>query len=179
VLAILLLVFPLFKLKAGPRLVAFIAVPALVMADYLFTSAGLTSRLLSIGAEGTGFAAALLDPSLNLRVGHIYFTLGVNLIDSLLLQTPLTFMDQYNAFAKNSGLFIETGSDFILSAAGELIYGSGSFGLVLLLTVLYFAQARSISGLAKTEKIAFIMICMLNPISLSNFFLVLYANRRT
>jgi hypothetical protein len=178
VLALILLIFPLLKLKARLRMAALIALPALALVDFLFTSAGLTSRLQSIGADGAGLASLLLDPSLNLRVGHLVFTLGANFFDSVLLLSPLGFMDQYNAFAQNSGLFIDTGSDFILPALGELIYGSGIFGLLLLARVLYLAQARSTGSPAKFEKIFFALMCMLNPISLSNFFLVLYLNRR-
>ncbi len=179
VLALLLMVFPLVKLRPRYRWIVLALLPALVIADFLFTSAGLTSRLLSISAEGVGLSSLLLDPSLNLRAGHLYFTLWVNLLDSLTLQSPLAFMVQYNAFAQASGVFIETGSEFVLSAAGEQIYGAGPFGLLLLLTVLYRAQARSSRPGAKIEKVLFITVCMLNPFTLANFFLVLYANRRT
>lgn len=178
VLALILLIFPLLKFKARLRLAALVALPVLALADFLFTSAGLTSRLQTIGADGAGIAALLLDPSLNLRVGHLVFTLGANFFDSVLLLSPLGFMDQYNAFAQDSGVFIETGSDFILPALGELIYGSGVFGLLLLVRVLYLAQTRSTGAAARFEKIFFTLMCMMNPISLSNFFLILYLNRR-
>ena len=178
VLALILLIFPLLKLKARLRMAALVALPTLALFDFFFTSAGLTSRLQSIGADGTGLTSLLLDPSLNLRVGHLVFTLGVNFFNSLLLQSSLGFMEQYNTFAQNSGLFIDTGSDFILPALGELIYGSGVFGLLLFLRVIYLAQKRSAGTSAKFEKIFFTFMCMLNPISLSNFFLVLYLNRK-
>jgi hypothetical protein len=178
VLAMVLLVFPLVKLKARLQLIALVVLPALVGADYLFREAGLTSRLLSIGAEGSDLAAVLLDPSLNLRAGHIWFTLVENFGKSMLMQTPPQFMLEYNAFAQSTGVLNDTESNFILSAAGELIYGAGPFGLLLILTVLYQAQRASTGAVAKVEKVLFITMCMLNPISLSNFFLVLYANRR-
>jgi len=178
VLAMLLLVFPLLKLKARLQLTALVVLPVLVGADYLFREAGLASRLLSISAEGSDLASVLLDPSLNLRAGHIWFTLVENFSESMLMQNPPQFMLEYNAFAQSTGVLIDTESNFVLSAAGELIYGAGPFGLLLLLTVLHRAQRGSTGTMAKVEKVAFIAMCMLNPISLSNFFLVLYANRR-
>jgi len=178
VLALILLIFPLLKLKARLRMATLMALLGLTILDFFFSSAGLISRLQSIGGDGSGLASLLLDPSLNLRAGHIVFTLGVNLFDSLLLLSPLGFMDQYNAFAQSSGLFIDTGSNFILPALGELIFGCGIIGLLLVANVLYLSQARSVGTSAKFEKIFFALMCMLNPISLSNFFLILYLNRR-
>ena len=144
----------------------------------MFTDAGLTARLSSIAADGSGLAASLLDPSLNLRFGHVYFTLFENLSSSLWLTSPVDFMEQYNRFAADSGVFIETGSNFILSAAGELIYGSGIAGALLLFFVIRKARAESSTPGRKLEKTAFIIACMLNPISLSNAFLIIYAQQK-
>ncbi len=144
----------------------------------MFTSAGLTSRLTSIAAGGSGLASTLLDPSLNLRFGHLYFTLYENLFASLSLTSPVDFMEQYNRFAADSGVFIETGSNFILPAAGELIYGSGIAGAMLLYFFIRKARAEASTPGRKLVKTAFIISCMLNPISLSNAFLIIYAQQK-
>lgn len=177
VLAMLLFVFPVLKLKARLKLFTLVVLPILVAADYFYREAGLSARLLNIFSGGSDIAAALLDPSFNLRAGHIWFTLVDNFGKSMLLQTPPQFMEEFNAFAQSTGLLIDTQSNFVLTAAGELIYGAGPFGLLLLLTVLHYAQSTCTGWQSKFEKVLFIVSCMLNPISLSNFFLVLYINR--
>jgi hypothetical protein len=119
----------------------------------------------------------VLDPSLNLRLGHIYFTLFVNLVPSLLLTSPIDFMTQYNSFARDYGIFMDTGNNFILTGLGDLIYGSGFVGALLMIAVIRRAQAQSSTRAQKVEKAVFILACMLNPIYLSNIFLVMYAQR--
>jgi hypothetical protein len=166
------------KLRMHPRIAVFIVTPLLGIAYYLFITGGLTSRLSSFSTTESGLAGLLLDPSLNLRFGHLYFTLYKNLFDSLLLISPISFMSQYNSFALDSGVFIETGSNFILPAAGELIYGSGIVGALLLILFILKASAQCTTPVKKLEKVAFIAACMLNPISLSNMFLIMYAQQK-
>jgi hypothetical protein len=179
-LAVLLLLFPLMKLSVKLRVAVVVGIPLLVLADYQLTSAGVTSRLFSLMYGEVGAASSLLlDPSLNLRIGHVYFTLVENLVDSLLLTSPVSFMAHYNGFAFDSRIFIDTGSNFILPAAGELIYGSGLAGVLLLVVFLARAQAQCATRAERVGKIAFIIACMLNPISLSNVFLVMYAQRKS
>jgi hypothetical protein len=177
-LAFLLLVFPLMKLKMRWRIGALLAVLVLVFSDYVLSSAGLTLRVASVAATTGGLASAVFDPSLNIRLGHIYFTLVENVWQSLLFVSPVDFMNQYNVFADNSRIFIETGSNFILTAAGDLIYGSGAVGALLFLAFIRAAQRQSSTWPKKLEKLAFIAACMLNPIYLSNIFLVMYAQRK-
>jgi hypothetical protein len=177
-LAFLLLLFPLMKLKMRWRITAILAIPLLVFIDYLSTSAGINARLESFVSPTAGIAAAVLDPSLNIRLGHIYFTLVANLRQSLLMSSPVDFMNQYNAFVSDMPIFIETGSNFILTAIGDLIYGYGPFGALLLFVFIRKAQSQSATRAKKFEKFAFIVACMLNPIYLSNVFLVMYAQRR-
>ena len=177
--ALLLLVFPLMKLRRMHlRISVLIVIPLLGIAYYLFITGGLTSRLSSFSTTESGLAGLLLDPSLNLRFGHLYFTLYKNLFDSLLLISPISFMSQYNSFALDSGVFIETGSSFILPAAGELIYGSGIVGALLLILFILKARAQCTTPAKKLEKVAFIAACMLNPISLSNMFLIMNAQQK-
>jgi hypothetical protein len=177
-LAFALLLFPLRRLTMRWRVAAILAIPVLVGIDYLFTSAGLTLRVTSIASTPEGLAAVVLDPSVNLRLGHIYFTLIQNGWQSLLWISPVDFMNQYNAFADTSRIFIETGSNFILPAVGDLIYSYGWVGALLLLVFIRRAQSQSVTRTEKLEKLAFIGACMLNPIYLSNVFLVMYAQRR-
>jgi hypothetical protein len=177
VLAMLLLVFPLWKLRPLIRFSAVALLGLLVLADFYAGSAGLVGRVASIASlgTGTGIASIIFDASLNLRVGHIYFTMFLNLIPELELRSPVGFMAQYNAFAAQSGIFMDTGSDYILPAIGEMIYGAGVVALALLFVFVRRALARCSTRRAKFQRFVFIMACMINPISLSNIFLVLYA----
>jgi hypothetical protein len=177
-LAFALLLFPLMKLKMRWRIAALLAIPLLVSFDYLLTSAGLTLRVASVASTAQGLAAAVLDPSVNIRLGHIYFTLIQNFWQSLFWTSPVDFMNQYNAFADTSRIFMETGSNFILTSAGDLIYSYGLVGALLLALFIRKAQSQSATRAEKFEKFAFIGACMLNPIYLSNVFLVMYAQRR-
>lgn len=177
-LAFALLLFPLMKLKLRWRIIAMLAIPLLVSFDYLLSSAGLTLRVSNIASTTQGLAAAMLDPSVNIRLGHIYFTLIQNFWRSLFWLSPVDFMNQYNAFADTSRIFMETGSNFILTSAGDLIYSYGLVGALLLWLFIRKAQRQCVTRAEKLEKLAFIGACMLNPIYLSNVFLVVYAQRR-
>ncbi|MCM3900441.1 MAG: hypothetical protein ND866_01930 [Pyrinomonadaceae bacterium] len=176
--ALVLLVFPLMKLRMQPRIPIFIVILLMGIAYTLFITGSISSRISIFSTTESGFAGLLLDPSLNLRIGHLYFTLYKNRFDSLLLISPSSFMSQYNSFARDSGVFIETGSNFILPAAGELIYGSGIVGALLLVLFILKARDQCTTPAKKFEKVAFIAACMLNPISLSNVFLVMYAQQK-
>jgi hypothetical protein len=177
-LALGLFVFPLMKLKPRYRIMVIIAVPVLALADYSLTAAGLTSRLSNVGS-GDSLVDLILDPSLNLRLGQIYFTLYENLRASLLFASPVDFMAQYNDFANKTPFLLETGVNYILTSAGDLIYGGGPVGALLIFMFIRKAQAQAATRAKKFEKVAFIAACMLNPIPLSNVFLVIYAQRKT
>ena len=177
-LAFLLLGFPLLKLPWRLRVPVILAIVGLIGADYAFSASGVTSRVLAFNQGAENLAAILLDPSLNLRVGHVYFTLYENLANSLLFGGEISFMQQYNAFAAGSSLFIDTGSNFILTALGDVIYGTGMVGLVLLMLFFRSSLAACDTLRAKVQKGAFMLACMLNPISMSNIFLILYAQKK-
>lgn len=85
-------------------------------------------------------------------------------------------MADYNQFAVASGSYIDTGSNFILPALGELVYSSGPFGLALAIGIILFAVKAS--PRRWVEKIAFISVCLLNPLQISNPFLLIYALQR-
>jgi hypothetical protein len=176
-LAIVLLVFPLLKQTFKVRLQVVAAVAMLVVGDYALTSSGFIARVLS-GASGAEAASVVLDPSLNLRAGHIYFTLVDNLFRSLGFLGKLDFMGDYNLFAQNSGVFIETESSFILPTAGDIVYGAGMLGALFLLVLLRTAWDTCATTWARVGKVAFLLFCLLNPISISNIFLVLYIQKK-
>lgn len=176
VLAILLLIFPLTKLGWRMGAVAIVLAAVALTAEYAFGLGGIEQTLGRFNVQES-LLSVFGDPSLNLRVGHIFFTLYEHVWDSLTFATSIDFMNQYNSFARRGGLFIDTGSNFILPAAGELVYSSGVFGLVLIYAVIRRALALSVSRSAKIEKLTLILVCLLNPIPLSNPFLVMYAQK--
>jgi len=147
-------------------------------AEYAFGLGGIEQTLGRFDVQES-LLNVFSDPSLNLRVGHIFFTLYEHVWDSLTFATSIDFMNQYNSFARRGGLFIDTGSNFILPAAGELVYSSGVFGLVLIYAVIRRSLAASVSRSAKIEKLMLILVCLLNPIPLSNPFLVMYAQKNS
>lgn len=177
-LAMVLLVFPLMKLSGRYLAGSMLILMTLVFSDYYLSLTGVTARIMSIFSDSVNLSSIFLDESLNLRVGHIYFTLYENLIPSLLLLGSIDFMADYNSFASESGLFINTGSNYILPAIGEMIYGAGFLAVLLWISFLNRAQETCMTKKEKIEKIIFIIACMLNPISMSNIFLILYATRR-
>jgi hypothetical protein len=178
-LGFLMLGFPLMRLQRRVKIAALIGVPVFILAEYSLSSAGLVSRVSGVALDPENLAAALVDPSLNLRLGHLYFTVFVHFWDSLLLLTPIDFKAEYNNFAANSGVFVATGNNMILPAVGELIYSSGLPGALLMALVIYNAQKQASTRLDKIEKIAFLIACMVNPIPLANIFLIMYAQQKT
>ena len=177
-LGLLLLVFPLLKLNVKWRLFALLSVPLLIIGDYSMTSAGVASRVSGMASFGDGIMRLALDPSLNLRAGHIYFTLWANFWSSVLMMAPVDFMNQYNAFAGGSVVFVPTGSNFILSGVGDMIYSFGAIGALLLVLFIKKSQERLATPVKKIIDVGFMLACVLNPIYLSNVFLVLYARQK-
>lgn len=174
VLAMALLIFPFLRLSRRLQVLTLLALPLLVVVDFVVSSSGILARLMSISTGGSS-SGALSDASLNLRIGHVYFTLWVNLWKSLTFQGRLEFMEHYNDFAIASGVFIETGSNFILPVAGELVYGSGILGLALIIVFLCKIYPRTGSTWSRFLKFGFIVACLFNPVSISNAFLLIYA----
>jgi hypothetical protein len=174
VLAILLLVFPLWRLALGWRIFAIAGTFLLAGAEYAISGAGVVARLIAILSGDSGVAGAVGDASLNLRFGHIYFTLVENLIPSIFYYSPVSFMEQYNEFALRSGIFMPTGSDFILPAIGELLYGGGIIAGAIFLILLARAAQGGVTIWLSAQRMAFVVACMLNPISIANPFLIAY-----
>ena len=175
ILAILLLGFLFAYLRPAAVLAGALLLALLVFLDASVNEAGLTARLAGFRSIQRGLINVMLDVSLNLRAGHIWFTLGENLLPELLFRNPVQFRMEYNNFAAATGILVQTETNVILPMAGELIYGGGlfGFGIVLLLIVkaarsgpnLWFGFVRGL----------FVFACLLNPISIANPLLIFYA----
>lgn len=181
-LAILLLGFPVSRLKLRAKVLAFGGGILVLLLGGVLTD-GISARLAVFqNADMSNpffLYSFLIDPSLNLRVGHIYFTLWHNLLPSLTLTTPLQFQDDYNSFAIGSGLFIRTASNFILPSAGEMVYEAGIAGLALIFMIARRGQTLVKTRSAKLFKAAFIVACMLNPVPISAIFFIMYIQKKT
>ncbi len=178
VLALLLLGFPFLYLRTPVKLLAAGATTLLVFADAAFNQAGLTARLGGFHSAGEGLVGILVDPSLNLRFGQIWFTLWENVVRELAFASAVSFGDQYNAFGAATGFLIPTESDFILPMAGELIYDSGVIGLAIVVLLMRHAWAGGASTGEKLIRLAFVAACLVNPVSVANPFLVFFVLQR-
>lgn len=179
-LSLLLLGFAGAYMRPAELLAAGLFFLVVLLADFAINpGGGLSARLTSLTDFGTGLVALLLDPSLNLRIGHVWFTLWENLGTSLLFAHPVAFMDQYNQFASRTDLlFMQTESNFILPMAGELVYSGGVFGFMLAVLLIIRAGAAGQSRLRRFIRGSFMLACLLNPVSIANPFLVFYALQR-
>lgn len=180
-LAMTLLAFPLMKLPLRLRIAAFVGIPAMVVVNFMISSAGLLARVsfLQVSQSGGLAETALLDPSLNIRVGNVYFTLYHHFVDSITLSTPIQYLWEYSKFAKDGGIWWDPLTEYTIPFAGELIYGSGIFGLLLMFGIILAARACAKTAWGKLEKTIFIAACFLNPIAISNPLLIIYAQKRT
>lgn len=176
ILSFALLVFPLMRLPLLKQIALLGVGVMLITMDSMYKFVGVSNRLESFLQDSWGSSFSLLDASLNLRLGHIHFTLLDQLIPSLSLLTSVSFMEQYNAFTVMHSGYIYTESNFILPALGEMVYCSGPFGLALLVFVLI--AAANTSSRRPIEKVVFLLACLLNPIPLSNPFLIMYTLQR-
>lgn len=173
-LSVLLLGFPMLYLRFDLKVAAAILLFGLLALDATFNEAGIVARLAGFQSAGEGLVGVILDPSLNLRIGHVWFALWSNLSASLAFAHPIDFQNQYNAFAAGTGVLIPTESNFILPMAGELIYNGGLFGAAIV-TMLVYRGARAGSTVGqRLIRGGFIVACLLNPISIANPFLIFY-----
>jgi hypothetical protein len=174
-LAMLLLTFPLMQLRWRLKILAVAMLLVLLTIDRAINVGGISARIADLGSPEDGLLGILVDPSLNLRLGHIIYTLYINFWPSLFFQSGVNFEELYNDFAASSIVFIDTGSNFILTSLGELVFGSGIFGLALFVNVAFRAQKLGHGIGSRMMRVVFILACMLNPITLSNAFLIIYA----
>lgn len=181
-LASLMLLFPFFKLNWRWKLLTLATVPFLILGSFLISAGGIVSRLSFLQAtdaassmSGNIFDMLLLDGSLSIRIGNIYFTLYHHLWQSLTLMTPVHYKQEYTQFCLDQGIWYDPTTEYTIPFAGELVYGSGIFGLLLMVALIAFAQARSKTLSTKCEKAVFLVACFLNPITIANPFLSIYA----
>jgi hypothetical protein len=154
-----------------------ISLVILVAAFIFFVSDRMITRYATL-LSSKSLLDLIEDQSINLRFGHIHFTLFHNLLNELFLQGNLNFWGQYNLFANHLQFYISTKSDYILPALGELIFSGGLFSLVIVFILFREAFNSCLGWFDKTTKLVFIFLIMLNPISISNFFLILFINQK-
>lgn len=173
-LSVLLLGFLLLYLRFNLKVATAILLAGMLALDGTFNEAGIVARLAGFQSAGEGLVGVILDPSLNLRIGHVWFTLWSNLLASLAFAHPIDFQNQYNAFAAGTGVLIPTESNFILPMAGELVYNGGVFGAAIAALLVYRGgQAGPTSG-RRLVRGGFLVACLLNPISIANPLLIFY-----
>lgn len=177
-LALLMLAFPLARLPTKLKIVGGMSLLLILMLGYDLSRTGFFQRLQAFDLETAGTLLVLQDASTNLRAGHVVFTLWDNLWRELTFQNGVAFQSEYLDFAVRSGIFIPTGSDFILPSAGELLFRSGAVGLFVLAALLRHAWFTAERRYDRLEKMAFIMVCLVSPITLINPFFVFYVQKR-
>lgn len=168
VLAILLLGFVFLVMRPIVQIVLGSVFAGLIVLDAAFNTAGLSARFAMFKVDFADIVSILIDPSLNLRWGHIEFTLISNFWNSVFFLSPVSFESQYNDYVNQSFYLIATGSNFILPMAGELIYGGGFFGLML---IFIFMRRGYLGGPTMWQRLVragFVLACLLNPVSIAN-----------
>ncbi len=177
-LALLMLAFPLARLPNRMKVLGGVALMLILLLGYDLTKTGFFQRLSTFDFASAGSLLVLQDPSTNLRVGHVVFTLWDNLWNELTYQNGLRFQLDYLEFVVRTGIFIPNGSDFILPSGGELLFRSGFIGLLLIAAILRHVWFTAQRRYDRLEKIGFVAVCLISPIALINPFFVLYIQQR-
>lgn len=178
-LSYLLLLVPLFRLPLGYKIAGSLLVFIALIGGLDFTESGFFNRIAALNFSSLGTDILTQDGSINLRAGHIWFTVVENLPRELTFSSLASFYLEYNHWALSSGLFIVNGSDSILPIGGELLFRSGPFGLLIILVILRKAWITAGSRrYDRWEKTVFVVACFLNPISFANPFLLFYIHKR-
>lgn len=177
ILSFVLLIIPFFRLPTQLKVAVGLAGLAALLLGVDLMSSGFFARLASL--EPSAITDSLLsDYSTNLRAGHIVFTYWDALGRELLFRNGVDFFYEYNQWAFTSNTFVFNDSGFILPAGGELLFRSGSVGLLILMLMARTAFQTAETTKDRIEKVAFVLACMLNPISLTNPVFVLYIHQR-
>lgn len=177
ILSYILLIVPLMRLPIKMMLLGLLPIIFVVSQGFKISDTGSFARLATLDPVtivSDPMRVLKRDASTNLRTGHVLFTLYDDFENSILLSNDSSFRESYNAWAFREGGYIYNGSDFILTSAGELIFRSGPFGLMLIILIFYFGTSVMDSKKLKVEKISFMLLCFLSPIGLSNPFFVFY-----
>ncbi|MDM8011516.1 MAG: hypothetical protein QUV08_11190 [Parasphingorhabdus sp.] len=176
-LSFLLLAFPAARLPGRWKAMGIITIIVIAVLGINIFESGFFNRLRAFDFAEFRFDLLLSDISLNLRAGHIIFTFWSNLGPQLLFMNSGSFMQEYNAWANSSVLFVPTGSEYILPFAGDLLFRSGVFGLALLFFI--FRQILQTKGTRydRLEKLGFVIACLFNPVSFASPFLIFYVHK--
>ncbi len=150
------------------------AAAALLWLDLNYGYAGITSRIYNIRGVSNLENLLLVDPSISLRLGHLTFTLWYALPEALVWSLPLKFQLLYNNYAVGSGYHMLTSSEFILPAAGDIVFSTGAAGALLLAFLIRLSLRAEPSSASRWRKAILIAVCLVNPIGLqSPFFMLL------
>lgn len=177
-LSLLLLLVPLFRLPLGYKITGVLFAIFALIGGLDFTDSGLFNRIASLDFSSLGTDILLRDASINLRAGHIWFTMVENLPRELTFSSLASYYLEYNHWALSTGTFIVNGSDAILPLGGELLFRSGLFGLLIILFVLREAWKTGQNRYDRWEKLVFVIACFLNPLSFANPFFIFYIHKR-
>lgn len=176
-LSFLLLIIPFFRLPIRLKLAAGLIGLLAILVGFDLQSSGFFARILSL--DPSAFTESLLgDYSSNLRAGHVVFTFYEALPQEIMLRNSGDFFYEYNQWAFNSRVFVPNDSSFILPSGGELLFRSGPVGLLIILMILRVTYKSASTWGTRLEKVAFVMACMINPISLINPVFILYIHKR-
>jgi len=167
-LSFLLLLIPAARLKREYMILAILGVAVIFVLGLDFSQSGFFNRLQSFDPGSIGTRILETDPSTNYRFGNILFAFGSNLWHEVTFQSSVDFYLDYNTWAAGSRLFLFVDSDFIVTSGGELAYRSGLFGIAIIVLALKTAYERASTFTDKVEKVAFVVACMLNPVSFAN-----------
>jgi hypothetical protein len=168
----------IFRAPFRVKLIMAAAVFALIVFVLGHADIPYVRRLVFFLSSGGNLSGLLFDYSVNLRLGHILFSLYANIPEELYFGSAASFQNAYNAWASSTGIFFPTGSDFILASLGDLIYGGGFFGLGIAIVILVHSW-RTVRRLKhRLFKVGFVMFLLLNPVSISNTFFLLYVLQR-
>jgi hypothetical protein len=181
ILSYVFLVIPLFRLDYKYILAGILVLFLFTTQGVRLSESGMFSRISNIGVVSVfsdPMKIVRSDASTNFRVGHAIFTLYENLDESILMKNTSSFREEYNSWAFRQGGYMYNSSDFILVSGGELLFFCGPFGLMLILSLMFIGTREFSSNKRKFEKIAFMSLCLLSPISFSNPFFVFYLAQR-
>lgn len=175
-LAVIASIFVVSMLRFRTKLVFFTVLVPFV--GYLVSTIGFQflNRVIDLFGENADFQSLIMDYSINLRVGHIVYTLGPALLTSLFFLNDLVFEEAYNDWALSTFTFFPTGSDFILTGIGDIVYNGGIFGLGLL--AVFFVSAYRQETRRPWIKLTVIIFLMLVQVGFASLFLAMFGLQR-
>lgn len=176
ILAILSMGFLVFFIRLRILIMLAFLAPLMLWAVASNWELAFLNRFVFLFETGADLVVLISDYSINLRIGHVVYTLWTVLLESLFFQTPISFESSYNNWAASNNIFFPTGSEFILTGSGDLIYRGGVFGAILLFMT--FVQAACLTPRKRILKVLIIFTLLLTQLGVSSAFLMLFASQR-